>query len=201
MLKNEERSGQNSTEWEKTSVFLNSNALKFCLQKARSFGVRRGCCWFCQVSIHAEWEFCSQKESLTPFVLKLSKCYWYLVRNIGKKHLMWIAVAVPHLFFSLLPFKGSAGLIGLRRKLKFGCYFSLLGDVSTWSLDCKGWNCGLLLFCLLTFCLNKFATQKQGGRGKGCFELLNCAKQLPRLTCEPCNQIEFEGRVTAMTSG
>lgn len=164
MLTNEEHSGQNSTEWEKSCIFLNSSASKFCLQKARSFGVRRGCCWFCEVSVHAEWEFCSQKESLTPFVLKLSKCYWHLVRNIDKKHSAWIAVAMPHLFFSLLPFKGSTGLAGLRRKLEFGCCFPLLGDVSTWSLDCKGWKRGLLLllFCLLTFCLNKFATQEKG---------------------------------------
>lgn len=51
------------------------------------------------------------------------------------------------------------------------------------------------------FLSKQICNSGKGGRKKGCFELLNCAKQLPGLTCGPCNQIEFEGRVTAMTSG
>lgn len=54
---------------------------------------------------------------------------------------------------------------------------------------------------ILNFCLKKFATQKKGGREKGCFELLNFEKQLHKRICRLCNQIESERRMAALTSG
>lgn len=58
-----------------------------------------------------------------------------------------------------------------------------------------------LVFSSPEFLSKEICNSEKGGRGKGCFELLNFEKQLHKRICRLCNQIESERRMAALTSG